>query len=33
MELWMKNFNIMGFTEKLDFQGGLQKNNIQGDCL
>ena len=35
MGLRMKNFNIMGFTQKSNFQGGreLQKLNKQGDCL
>ena len=30
----MKNFNISGFTERSDFQGGFTKNQyIGGDCL
>ena len=31
----MKNFNILGFTEKSDFNGGCsRKTNIEkGDCL
>ena len=28
MGLRMKNFSIMGFTKKSDFQGGSQKTNI-----
>ena len=35
MVLRMKNFNILGFTEKSDFNGGCsRKTNIEkGDCL
>ena len=34
MILGMKNFNIMGFTEKSDFQEGFTKKQyIGGDCL
>ena len=31
----MKNFNIWGFTEKSDFQGGggFMKYEYRGDCL
>ena len=33
----MKNFNILGFTEKCDFGGRgedvMKNQNIEGDCL
>ena len=37
MALRMKNFNILGFTEKCDFWGRgedvMKNQNIEGDCL